>query len=84
MPSTVLSGKCRVLPELSWYCMIRRWYSPGGHVLGTLSSTAGVPAVVGSVMAAVAGDAGMLSNRWFSCSSLHCINVAVSAPVIAE
>ena len=64
--------------------MIRRWYSPGGHVLGTLSSTAGVPAVVGSVMAAVAGDAGMLSNRWFSCSSLHCMNVAVSAPVIAE
>ena len=64
--------------------MIRCWYSPGGHVLGTLSSTAGVPAVVGSVMAAAAGAAGMLSNRWFSCSSLHCMNVAVSAPVIAE
>ena len=52
--------------------------------MGTLSSTAGVPAVVGSVIAAGAGDAGMLSSRWFSCSSLHCINVAVSAPVIAE
>ena len=64
--------------------MIRRWYSPGGHVLGTLSSTAVVPAVVGCVIAAGAGAAGMLSNRWFSCSSLHCMNVAVSAPVMAE
>ena len=63
---------------------MRVWYSPAGHVLGTLSSRLGVVVggdAVGS--AGVKGGVGAIACRCCPRMSWHSKNAAVTAPVMA-
>ena len=63
---------------------MRVWYSPAGHVLGTLSSRLGVEPGVDAVgNAGVAGGMGAIACLCCPRTSVHSKNAAVTAPVIA-
>ena len=63
---------------------MRVWYSPAGHVLGTLSSRLGVE-VGADAVGSAGGRGGVGAIACLCCprTSLHSKNAAVTAPVIA-
>ena len=63
---------------------MRVWYSPAGHVLGTLSSRLGVVVGGGAVgSAGVKGGVGAIACLCCPRMSWHSKNAAVTAPVMA-